>query len=133
MKRISIIFVTFFALAVFGVSLSFAGGARNIGSAEAKALIAKNSRLVLLDVRTPEEFRQAHLRGALLIPLGELERRVQEIPRDKPLLVYCSVGARSVSAAGFLASKGFREVYQMSDGLVGWYKNGFPIEMAARH
>jgi len=83
---------------------------------------------VLLDVRTPEEYRQARLRGARLIPLGELGKRMNEIPRDRPLLVYCAVGARSVSAAGFLASRGFREVYQMSDGIVGWYKNGFPIE-----
>ena len=81
-----------------------------------------------MDVRTPEEYRQARLRGSLLIPLGELEKRVKEIPRDRPLLVYCAVGARSSSAAGFLASKGYREIYHMSDGLVGWYKNGFPIE-----
>jgi phage shock protein E len=120
--------VTVFALIAVLASLSFAAGVVNLGSVEAKALLAKNSRVVLLDVRTPEEYRQARLRGAKLIPLGELGSRINEIPRDRPLLVYCAVGARSVSAAGFLASRGFREVYQMSDGIVGWYKNGFPIE-----
>jgi len=115
------------ALLAFAASLSFAAEPRNVSSAQAKALLARDSRVVLLDVRTPEEYRQAHLRGALLIPLGELGKRVREIPRDRPLLVYCAVGARSVSAAGFLAGRGYREIYQMSDGLVGWYKNGYPI------
>lgn len=116
------------ALIAVGASLCFAGGPVNVNSSEAKALLARNRKVVLLDVRTPDEFRQAHLKGALPIPLGELGKRMQEIPRDKPLLVYCAVGARSVSAAGFLASKGYREIYNMSDGLVGWYKNGFPLE-----
>jgi len=114
------------------VSLAFAAGPANITSNQARSLMAKKDRLVLLDVRTPEEYRQAHLKGSLLIPLGDLTRRVQEIPRDRPVLVYCAVGARSVSAAGFLASKGYREVYNMSDGLVGWYRNGLPLQMGSR-
>ena len=120
------IVVALFALFVVA-SLSFAGEPRNIGSAEAKALLARNGSVVILDVRTPEEYRQAHMRGSLLIPLGELPKRVQEVPRGKPVLVYCAVGARSVPAAGLLASKGYAEVYNMTDGLVGWYRNGFPI------
>ena len=121
-------FLALLALIAVSVSLCFAAGIISITSTEAKALLAKNKQVVLLDVRTPEEFRQAHLRGALLIPLGELQKRVPEIPRDRPILVYCAVGARSNTAAGILASKGYREIYQMSDGLVGWYKQGFPIE-----
>jgi phage shock protein E len=109
-------------------SLCLAGEAKNISSTQAQALLARDKKVLLLDVRTPEEYRQARLRGAVLIPLGELAQRMKEIPRDRPLLVYCSVGARSVSAAGLLATRGYREVYQMLDGLVGWYKNGFPIE-----
>jgi phage shock protein E len=93
--------------------------------------LAKKGQIVLLDVRTPDEYRQAHLHGSLSIPLGELERRLQEIPTGRPVLVYCSVGSRSVAAAGFLASKGFRDLYQLSDGLVGWYRSGFPLEGAA--
>ena len=124
--------VTFCALIALAASLCFAAGPVNITSTEAKALLARNNRVVLLDVRTPEEYRQAHLRGALLIPLGELGKRVSEIPRGRPVLVYCAVGARSVTAAGLLASKRYPEIYQMSDGLVGWYKNGYPIEKASR-
>ena len=120
------------SLVVLGASRAFAVGPANITSYQARSLMAKNQRLVLLDVRTPDEYRQAHLKGSLLIPLGDLTRRVQEIPRDRPVLVYCAVGARSVSAASFLASKGYREVYNMTDGLVGWYRNGLPLQMGSR-
>ena len=120
------------ALLALTASLCLAAEVVNLTSPQAKELLAKNARVVLLDVRTPEEFRQAHLRGALLIPVGELEQRLREVPTGKPLLVYCSVGARSRAAAGFLVGKGFQQVYQMSDGLMGWYKNGFPMEIAGR-
>jgi phage shock protein E len=118
------------AVLTLTASLCFAAAPVNVNSKEAKALIASKSKLVLLDVRTPEEYRQAHLRGAMLIPLSELEKRMQEIPRERPLLVYCAVGARSLSAARLLSARGFKEVYQISDGLVSWYKNGFPIDKA---
>lgn len=107
---------------------AFAAGTKNITSTQARDLLARDKKVVLVDVRTPDEYRVARLRGSVLIPLAELPRRLQEIPRDRPLLIYCSVGARSSSAADLLVSRGYHEVYQMSDGLVGWYRNGFPIE-----
>ena len=116
------------SLLVLIVSLSFAAGVGNVTSSQAQALLARNQKIVLLDVRTPEEYRQAHLRGSVLIPLGELGRRGQEVPRDRPVLVYCAVGARSTSAADFLSSRGYREVYNMTDGIVGWYRNRLPIQ-----
>ena len=122
------IFTVLLLAGLLSASLCLAGEPKNISSTQAQALIAKDKKLVLLDVRTPDEYRQAHLHGAQLIPLGELAQRIKEVPRDRPLLVYCSVGARSVSAAGLLAARGYRDVYQMSDGLVGWYRNGYPIE-----
>lgn len=125
MRFIAILFSVF----LLTVSLSQAVEPANVTSKQAQALLGKNSKIVLLDVRTPDEYRQAHLKGALLIPLGELNRRVQEVPRDRPVLVYCAVGARSSSAASFLASKGYREIYNMSDGIVGWYNNGLPLQL----
>lgn len=102
--------------------------ARNITSDEAKNLMAKNKNVFLLDVRTPAEFSQAHLKGAVLIPVRDLQLRYYEVPRDRPVIVYCAVGSRSAGAANLLESKGFKEVYNMSDGIVGWYRSGFPIE-----
>ncbi|MBU5638592.1 rhodanese-like domain-containing protein [Geomonas sp. Red69] len=118
-----------FSVLMLTASLSQAVGPANVTSKQAQALLAKNARMVLLDVRTPDEYRQAHLKGAQLIPLGELNRRVQEIPRDRPVLVYCAVGARSSTAASFLSSRGYREIYNMTDGIVGWYNNGLPLQL----
>ena len=100
---------------------------KDITSRDAKALLDKNKTVFLLDVRTPQEYSQARLAGSVLIPINELERRVNEIPKNRPVLVYCAVGARSKPAAGFLAKQGYKEVYHMTDGLVGWYRNGLPI------
>ncbi|MBT0652193.1 rhodanese-like domain-containing protein [Geomobilimonas luticola] len=104
-----------------------AAGYKNIASGEAKGLLAKKKSVYLLDVRTPDEYRQARLAGSVLIPVNEIERRLGEIPKNRPVLVYCAVGSRSGMVAGYLAGKGYGEVYNMQDGIVGWYRNGYPI------
>lgn len=124
MKKLAVALVSLTLLA----TAAFAASHRNITSGEARSLLAKSKRIFLLDVRTPEEFRQARLKGAVLMPMNEMERRFQEVPRNRPVVVYCAVGSRSTLVAGFLAGKGYPEVYNMSDGLVGWYRNGFPLE-----
>lgn len=102
-------------------------GAVQITSRDAKPLLDKKRNVYLLDVRTSQEFRQAYLKGAVLIPVDEFQRRWREVPKGRPVIVYCAVGSRSRAAADFLAAQGYREVYNMSDGIVGWYRNGFPI------
>ncbi|HJV36199.1 rhodanese-like domain-containing protein [Geomonas sp.] len=131
MKNGRKIAVSFVAVMALLASICFAAGTVNVSSTQAKAMTAQKAGLVLLDVRTPEEYQQAHLKGAKLIPLNELPQRVNEIPRDKPILVYCAVGRRSLKAADFLSAQGYHEVYQISDGLISWYKNGFPLERPA--
>ncbi len=101
---------------------------KDISSRDAKSLLDKNRNIYLLDVRTPQEYSQGKLAGSVLIPISELERRINEVPKNKTILVYCAVGARSKPAANFLAKQGYKEVYNMTDGLVGWYRNKFPIQ-----
>ena len=101
---------------------------KNISAREAKALIDGNKNIFLLDVRTPQEYSQGRLAGSVLIPIGEIERRIGEVPKNKTIVVYCAVGSRSKPVAGFLARQGYRDVYEMTDGIVGWYRNGFPIQ-----
>jgi len=123
MKKISII-----ALLILALSATvLAAGNRDIRATEAKGLLATKKSVYLLDVRTPEEFRQGRIQGAVLIPINEVERRIGEIPRNRPIVVYCAVGSRSGLVAGFLSQKGYGEVYNVTDGIVGWYRNGFPI------
>jgi rhodanese-related sulfurtransferase len=114
--------------AVLSMALAVqAGNFRNILSTDAHKLLRTNRSVFLLDVRTPDEFRQARLKGAVLIPVTELERRVSEIPRNRPVIVYCAVGSRSNVVAGYLVDRGYKDVYNMVDGIVGWYQNGLPI------
>jgi rhodanese-related sulfurtransferase len=124
MKRLLVIL-----LLACTASLALAAPAvRDLTAAQARKLLSRTPKAFLLDVRTPDEYRQGHLRGAVLVPLSDLERRVREVPRNRTVLVYCAVGSRSRMAAGLLAGKGYAQVYNMSDGIVGWYRSGLPIE-----
>jgi rhodanese-related sulfurtransferase len=103
-------------------------GAQEISSRDAKILLEKNKNVFLLDVRTPQENSQARLPGTVLIPINEIEQRIKEVPRNKTILVYCAVGSRSKAVAEHLSRIGYKDVYTMTDGIVGWYRNGFPLQ-----
>lgn len=121
-------FMAMVVLFTLGASLVFAAGARDITSREAKSLLEKNKKVFLLDVRTPDERRQGYIAGSTLIPIDVMEKRIGEVPKNRPVLVYCAVGSRSGVVAQALARLGYGEVYNMKDGILGWYRNGFPIQ-----
>jgi rhodanese-related sulfurtransferase len=75
---------------------------------------------VLVDVREPWEFDLCRIEGSLLVPLGELPRRVDELPRDRSLVMVCHTGRRSQNAAMFLAQAGFTDVQNLKGGVEGW-------------
>lgn len=75
---------------------------------------------VLLDVRQPFEYEEAHLPGARLIPLPKLADSLEELDRTKPTIVYCAVGGRSRTAAQFLVHQGFRDVHHLMGGIEAW-------------
>jgi len=74
----------------------------------------------LLDVRQPKEYESEHLPGAKLIPLPDLGLRIDELNAETPTIVYCAIGGRSRIAAQMLASKGFKEIYNLSGGIKAW-------------
>lgn len=80
----------------------------------------KEGTYLLLDVRQPEEYEQAHLPGSRLIPLPELPRSLGGLDRRKETIVYCAVGGRSLAAARFLAVRGFEKVMQLQGGIEAW-------------
>jgi rhodanese-related sulfurtransferase len=82
----------------------------------------------LLDVREPWEYVAGHVPGAELIPLGELEQRVSEVPRDRPVFAICHSGQRSLAAAGYLQAIGYREVTNVDGGTAAWIERGYPID-----
>jgi rhodanese-related sulfurtransferase len=82
----------------------------------------------LLDVREPWEYQAGHVPGAHLIPLGELEQRVKEVPRDQPVLAICHSGQRSLAAAGYLQQLGYASVSNVDGGTAAWIERGYPID-----
>ena len=90
--------------------------------------LAAEPRPFLLDVRDPWEYRAGHVPGAQLIPLAELEQRVNEVPRDRPVLAICHSGQRSLAAAGYLLRLGYTGVSNVDGGTAAWIERGYPIE-----
>ena len=104
----------------------------SISVEEIYEIIKNNQDYIILDVRTKEEFNEGHLEDAILIPVSELEGRLDELPKDKPIIVYCDgVGcSRSGRAAHILIDNGFREVYDMTGkGIIEWEEKGYPVEV----
>jgi rhodanese-related sulfurtransferase len=86
-----------------------------------------DSGLILLDVRTPEEWAQdGHIEGAALIPLDELEARADELPADAEIVIYCRSGNRSAQAASLLIGLGYTDVADMG-GINDWKALGYPV------
>jgi rhodanese-related sulfurtransferase len=82
----------------------------------------------LLDVREPEEWEDYHVPGTTLIPLSQLAGRVDELPRDKEIVVICRSGNRSQEGRDILVSAGFENVTSMNGGILDWREAGFPVE-----
>lgn len=82
---------------------------------------------LVLDVRQPEEFRIGHIAGAKLIPLGELHRRMKELPQGREIVCVCASGSRSGSAAKLLAKEGCT-VFDLQGGMLAWRRSKFPVQ-----
>jgi rhodanese-related sulfurtransferase len=82
---------------------------------------------LVVDVRQSEEFRQAHIAGAKLIPLNELHKRMKELPQGREIICVCASGSRSSSAARVLAKAGF-SVFDMQGGMHAWRRAKLPVQ-----
>jgi rhodanese-related sulfurtransferase len=116
-------------------ALLLAGPAVAAGPAaiEPKALADRiawaDASLVVLDVRTPEEFAAGHVPGAVNIPHTELAARVAELSgaRDKDVVVYCRTGKRSREALGILDKAGFTRLYRLEGDYARWSEEKRPV------
>lgn len=88
----------------------------------------KKNGHVLIDVRTSEEYRGGRIPGAKNIPLNQLQQRVNEIPKDKTVIVVCATGNRSRSGAQIIKNAGVEDVYNLQGGTMRWMMRGWPIE-----
>ncbi len=96
---------------------------------EAEHLIG-DSTVIVVDVRTPEEYTGplGHINHSLLIPIQELEKRIGELEqfKSKRILAICRTGRRSATATEILTQHGF-DVYNVEGGMVRWNEKGYPV------
>jgi sulfur-carrier protein adenylyltransferase/sulfurtransferase len=85
----------------------------------AETLAGRESEVFLLDVREPDEHEEAAIPGSVLIPLGSLQRRMAEVPKDRQVVVYCAIGGRSARATHFLRGHGV-EAVNLHGGIRAW-------------
>jgi hydroxyacylglutathione hydrolase len=80
-----------------------------------------------VDVRTPKEYKAGHIPGAINIPVSDIAMRMNELPKNKQLYVYCHSGVRAAKASAVLAKAGFH-VENIPESMQGWKAAGYPVE-----
>jgi hydroxyacylglutathione hydrolase len=87
-----------------------------------------NGRPLVVDVRQLDEYERAHVPGSIHLMAGDLQERLAELPRDRPIATICATGYRSSVAASLLRHAGFADVTSIAGGVPGWEAAGYPVE-----
>jgi rhodanese-related sulfurtransferase len=100
---------------------------------EVKKRIDAKDPVVLLDVRTPEEYTKGRIPGSINIPVDAIEKKVLSVLTDKKqqIFVYCLSGSRSVFAVKKMQEMGYTDVYDITSGLLAWRAKQYPVEQDA--
>ena len=120
------------ALVVF-LLLQMGGAGTNTSSLPSEISVSDaytkyQSGAFVLDVRTQEEWNEFHAPNTTLIPLDQLPARLNEVPKDREIVVVCRSGNRSQEGRDILLNAGFQQVSSMTGGLNEWRDSGYPIE-----
>lgn len=99
----------------------------SVSAPELNGKLKSPKRPLVLDVRQPEEFRAGHIVGSKLIPLNELGRRLNELPKDREIVCVCASGNRSRSATKALLRQGYNAV-NMNGGMGAWSRARFTVK-----
>lgn len=100
-------------------------GGASVSPLEATLLVNREDAIIL-DVREPDEFARGHIPNARHIPLKSLDQRLSELEKfkDRPVIVNCQSGSRSISACATLRKKGFNKVFNLNGGMGSWQEAG---------
>ncbi len=117
------------ALSLLVTAAFAADSAKHVQAAEAAKIIAEGN-VVIVDVRTVDEFKEGHIKGAKNIDImgDDFEKQVAALDKDKPTLVHCQAGGRSMRALKVFEKLGFTKLIHLDEGFGGWEAAGKPVE-----
>ena len=97
---------------------------------ELKTKIDNKDNMYFVDCREQEEWDEAHIKGATLLPLSELQVKYEAVLPNKniPVVIQCRSGKRSMNACMFLLSKGYSDLVNVEGGILAWNEAGYPVE-----
>ena len=100
---------------------------KEIDACDLQTRIAQGDDFMLLDIRSAGELVQGVLPNAEHLPMHTIPLRINELPRDKDVILYCHSGARSFHACTYLAQHGFENVINLRGGILGWARSGYQL------
>ncbi len=89
----------------------------------------RNEQVIIVDVREPYEYKEGHISGSKLIPLGQLTQHLNELgDKDQEIIMVCRSGSRSSSASRQLAGLGYKKILNLQGGMMSWQRSGLRVE-----
>jgi len=95
---------------------------------EARSLIENRKDLLLIDVRGQDELYEGYIEGSTLMPLWAIIKGTQRPPQNKPILLICAVGGRSLALGKLMSKNGWNEIYNLKGGISAWKKAKLPLK-----
>jgi len=133
MKRITISVLLILLIVAFGnLAPAQEATGQSVSPRQFKALLDRHRGdpdVVLLDIRTPKEFEDAHIQGAVLLDYysSDYVDRLKALERDKTYLIYCRSGNRTGKSLAIFDKLGFQRVFNLNTGLIGWAREKYPL------
>jgi phage shock protein E len=137
-SRLAVVAVALIAVLATAIVALSGGSNDNQGTAMSPGIISPETYVsefvngdrdyFLLDVRTPEEYDEGHIAGAVNIPVQVLDQYLSSVPEDRDVVLYCRTGNRSQVAMGILNQAGYQNVYDIEGGTVAWTAQNRPLE-----
>jgi phage shock protein E len=124
------LFIQFIVLLLSSFTIIHAQKKIEVNSKDVKTMLQKDNKLIVLDVRTADEFKEGHIKGAINIDIRQPDAlsRIDKLDRNGKYIVHCRTNHRSQTAVDHMVQKNFKTIYQMMDGITGWNENGLPLE-----
>ncbi len=129
MKPIAALLVTLIALSCFSVLADGPVEPKHVDAQQAAKLLKENKDVVVLDIRTPDEFASGHIAGARNVDYlaSDFGKKVAELDKSKTYLVHCAAGSRSTKSLSTFKKLSFPSIYHLDGGFNAWEKAGNPV------